>query len=168
MFRVNDLLDLPIISIADNEALHHVKNILLNKQESRLEAFICKQGVLSKQYILLPYKRIIALSPDGIMVKDMKSLSRAAQSDYGLPQINGIEHIVGKFIINNSGDILGIVRDIFFNPVNGAISAFEISEGYFDELLRGRRVIRYEAGFRFSDACMKKGENKGGAAFKPL
>lgn len=153
MFRVNDLLDLPIISIADNEALHTVKNVLVNEKEHKIAALICKQGVFSKQYIL-PYKKIIAVSSNGIMVKDMKSIFKVRQSDYKSPLITNSENIIGKFIINNNGDILGAVRDILFNPLNGEIAAFEVSEGYFDELIKGRRYVRYESRYRFSESCV--------------
>lgn len=155
MFRVNDLLDLPIISIADSEALHTVKNVLLNEKEHKILALICKQRVFSKQYIVLPYKKIIAVNSNGIMVKDTRSIFKVRQSDYKSPFITDCENIIGKFIINNNGEILGAVRDIFFNPLNGEIAAFEVSEGYFDELIKGRRCIRYETRYRFSESCVK-------------
>ncbi len=151
---MNDLFDLPVISIADDETLHTVKGVLLSEDRRKISALICKKGIVSKQIIVLPYKKVISVSSNGIMIKDMKSLFRMRQEECQLQEMMSCENIIGKFLINNSGDILGAVRDIFFNPLNGTVIAFEVSEGYLDELLKGRRQIPLESGCRFSDSCV--------------
>jgi uncharacterized protein YrrD len=51
------------------------------------------------------------------------------------------EKIVDNLILNNHGDIIGMITDLYFNEKDGYITAFEITEGYIDDIVSGRKII---------------------------
>jgi len=59
-------------------------------------------------------------------------------------------NILGKMVLSSRGDTLGIVRDLLIDTDSGIINAYELSEGYIDDIIKGRHIIELDCGHTLS------------------
>ncbi len=53
---------------------------------------------------------------------------------------------MGKRLISQGGDDLGVIDDLVFDPVSGAIAGYQVSGGVVRDLLEGKDYIPVAAG----------------------
>jgi uncharacterized protein YrrD len=140
MFRATDLIDLPIIALKEAKAPKcTAKSLLFDGLNNKIAAFVCKEGGLKKFCHAIFYEKIIAIDVNGIMIPDYKCIEKVP-----IKVIEGyipLEAIVNKTVKDRSGELHGIITDIYINLLNGKITGYELSEGYIDDLVNGRRKI---------------------------
>ena len=140
MMRVSDLIDLPIYTLLEGKSFKHsVKSLLLDGINNRVAAFVCKEGTLKKRYQLIPYERVISIDFNGIVVPDMACIEKATLKE--IHNFLQLDDILNKIVKSNNGDLYGILTDMYINPLTGRITSYELSEGYIDDLVNGRRRI---------------------------
>lgn len=140
MFRVSDLIDLPIKQLKNKgNPKHTVKSVLIDKETNRAAALICKEGTIKKNFKIIPYERIIAIDIDGVIVSDETCIAKVKTKE--IENYMQFCDIVNRTVTNPAGKLQGILTDVFINLLNGRITAYEISEGYLDDFVKGRKVI---------------------------
>lgn len=142
MFRVSDLAGLPVLKLGTKKQLCTVKNAVLDTTTNRIFALVCKESMLHKHMDIIPYKNIIILNTNHVIIEDQSCIRTIASLKKGTKQLSDCENIIRNMIINNNGDILGVITDIYFDKSNGNVISFEMSEGYFDDILSGRKVVK--------------------------
>jgi uncharacterized protein YrrD len=58
--------------------------------------------------------------------------------------------ILGKLVLGTHGEILGVIRDLLIDVDTGLIRAYELSEGYLDDFLKGRQIVSLEYGHKLN------------------
>lgn len=140
MFRVSDLIDLPIKTLNQDKTFKFsVKSVLLNGMENRVAAFICKEGTLKKMFHIIDYNKIISIDTNGVIIADLQCIQKIHAKE--LNNYMQMEQVIKKLVKNRTGELYGIVTDIYINLLNGKIVAYEMSEGYIDDLITGRKVV---------------------------
>lgn len=143
MFRISDLIDLPIITIKEQpNAKHFVKSVLLDGQKNRVAALVCKESQIKKYMKIIPYENIISVDINRVIVSDINCMRKI--SSKGLENLLLMDDVINKSIRSNTGDFEGVLTDLYINLLNGKIISFELSEGYIDDLMRGRKIIGFE------------------------
>lgn len=151
MAKANEWLDVPVIDIAGKNILCTVCDILLNDESAVLISFVCDKKGLKRNNSTLYLKDIISKSYDGIIVKNknvIKNLSSVKTMNNSLSYKNTI---LNKTVLNSKGEFIGIIRDMVFDLTAGYVLGFELSEGYFDDIFTGRKIIEAGSGYFFSD-----------------
>ena len=140
MFRVSDILDLPIIILTKNDSSKYtVKSLLIDGFSNRIAAIICKEGALKKSQRILSYNKIISIDTNGIIISEIKCIEKIALKN--LSNYLQLEAITNSIVKSSDGDLYGIITDIYINLLNGKITGYELSEGYLDDIVNGRRII---------------------------
>lgn len=151
MTKANEWLDVPVIDFATKNILCTICDILLNDESSAIISFVCDKKGLKKCNCTLYLKDIISKSYDGIIVKNndvIKNLLNIKTINNTLSYKN---IILNKTVLNSKGEFIGILRDMIFDLTAGYILGFEVSEGYFDDIFTGRKIIKAGSGYFFSD-----------------
>ncbi len=140
MFRISDLLDLPIKTIlSEDNTKYTVKSVLLDGNKNKLVAIVCKEGTIKKYCKTIPYERIISIDMNGVIISDENCIKKVKHSE--IVSYLQLEDILRKDVKSNTDDFYGILTDIYINLLTGAISGYELSEGYLDDFISGRRII---------------------------
>jgi uncharacterized protein YrrD len=105
----------------------------------RVAAIICKEGTLKKNYQIIPYEKIISIDANGIVISDVKSIEKQPAKERN--RFLQLDAVINKAVKSNYGELYGIITDIYINLLNGKITAYELSEGYIDDIVNGRRMI---------------------------
>lgn len=143
MFRLSDIIDLPIKQLNGKlNPKHTVKSILIDGRTNKAAALICKEGTIKKYVKIIPYERVVAIDMDGVIVTDETCIKKVQEKE--IESYLLYEDVVHKTISSSAGNLQGILTDIFINLLTGKITSLEISEGYLDDIVSGRKTVPSE------------------------
>ncbi len=149
MFRISDLVDLPIKCLnGDKKIRYTVKSLLIDGNNNKIAALVCKEGTFKKYIKVIAYERIIAIDINGIIVADEHCVAK--QSLHELNHYFQLEDIMNQLVLSNHGSLQGRITDIYINLVNGEIISYELSEGYLDDFINGRKIVGIEKGLKYN------------------
>jgi uncharacterized protein YrrD len=107
-----------------------------------VKGLLVKKGVLFKQIYFLSIENVASFGWDGIMVNGENQLEKL-KTDPGYTFAH--QHSLGgKMLISKSGDILGLLQDVYFQEEMGTIVGYEVTDGFFSEISEGNLVIQTE------------------------
>jgi len=113
-----------VLSRASAEELGVVSHILLDAHERQIVAVIIGQG---KKAQLVEWAHLSGFGPDAVMVSDEGSL-RPPADDRERAAADGRLDAVGKRTLTETGNELGALDDVVFDPETGAIETLLIGE----------------------------------------
>lgn len=144
-------MDVSVLDFETKSTIYTVSDILLNDESSTIISFICNKKGLKKSNYILYLKDIISKSYDGIIVKNQNAIKRLSNTKVTNNGLSYKDKILNKTVLNNKGELIGILRDMIFDLTAGYILGFELSEGYFDDIFTGRKLIKAGSGYFFSE-----------------
>jgi len=127
LLRATELAGLPVVSIADGEALADVKDVVYNPDKAHLLGFtLNKRGFLrGPMKAVLPMSAVAAIGRDAVMVADAgacdegSGLAAEAHSSAG-------RNVVGNDVLTDAGQRLGKVTDIVVAADSGEVFGYEL------------------------------------------
>jgi len=127
LVRATELAGLPVVSIAEGEALADVKDVLYNPDEGHLLGFtLNKRGFLKgPMKAVLPMSGVAGIGRDAVMVADADAcgekggLAAEAHSSAG-------RNVVGNDVLSDAGHRLGKVTDIVVAVDSGEVLGYEL------------------------------------------
>lgn len=146
IFRINDLIDLPVIDSMSARKLCSIKDVIIDIREYRVHALVCREKVLGRSLEAMPFKNVESISQNGIWVKGSFSHMCSRSLLTKQKRLKSYQHVLGKLVRSHEGESLGVIRDILFDTDTGIIKAYELSEGYIDDFLRGRHIVEMKSG----------------------
>lgn len=138
-----------------------VKDVIIDSKENRVYALVCKESLIKRSKEAIPYSSVISLSQNYVLITRKDSAVIHREIWYRNRHCMSYEFIIGKLVINSRGEILGIIRDLLIDAESGAIKAYELSEGYIDDIVKGRRIIELDKNCSFTEHSMVIKENSG-------
>ncbi|HYF82787.1 MAG TPA: PRC-barrel domain-containing protein [Clostridia bacterium] len=151
IFRVNDIVDLPVIESMSAQRLYTIRDVIIDMRESRVYALVCKERVFRRSLEAIPYRNISAITQNSVAVTGRTDQISLRVLSMKYRRFQSYKNILGKLVLNSRGETLGIIRDLIIDTSSGIIKAYELSEGYIDDILRGRHIIELECGHTLSD-----------------
>lgn len=146
IFRINDLIDLPVIDSMSAQKLCSIKDVIIDIREYRVHALVCRERMFRRSLEALPFKNVESISQNGIWtggnIGRMSSRGLLAKQK----RFKSYQYILGKLVHSSEGESLGVIRDILFDTNSGIIKAYELSEGYIDDFLSGRHIVEMKSG----------------------
>ena len=143
MFRISDLIDLPVLDTQSGKQVCTIKTLVFEKNKDRLKYLVCKESLLKKYTKVIPFWSVQRISRNGLYISHKNAITE-------LKNINKLKHsfvyydsIMNTLIMNSDQEILGIITDIYISEQNGKITAYEVSDGYLDDILRGRKILEH-------------------------
>jgi uncharacterized protein YrrD len=128
LLRATDIAGLPVVSIAEGEALADVKDVLYDPAQGRLLGFtLNKRGFLrGPMKAVLPMSGVAAIGRDAVMVAD----SGACEAK-GSPAVDDLSassghNVVGNDVLTDGGQRLGKVTDIVVAADSGEVLGYEL------------------------------------------
>ncbi|MCE7790927.1 PRC-barrel domain-containing protein [Salipaludibacillus sp. CUR1] len=68
---------------------------------------------------------------------------------------HGKDRMIGKPVVKQDGDMVGIVEDVYFLPNSGRILGYELTEGLFEDFKRGIMVKKTgDSGISFKGSSL--------------
>lgn len=135
------LLDMPVFSINEAEAIGVVKNIIIDPVEKCLLALAVDKRGWYHDVRVIPAAKIRSIGEDVINIDEKQSAQRAVN----LPRIVENMHkpfsLVGSRIISDDGHLLGKVERFYLEREGGRISRLDIAGGPLSGLWSGHTSV---------------------------
>lgn len=133
MRRMRDLIRIPVIDQKTGERLGSVKDILFDEKSNIVTAVI-----LEKDSLLKPHLKTVARVD--ILSFDKESLS-VSQIGQCKPCGMSWSEKVGSKVFSGDGEIKGTVGDVFVDNLVQNVLGYEISDGLFADIFKGRETV---------------------------
>lgn len=130
---------MPVIGMKNGLNLGEVSDIQISGDGQVKGLLVQKGGFLKKTYFLY-INDVSSFGSDGVMVYDQSVLQPVKnKNDYTLESDN---KLVGKVMMTREGEKLGFLEDVYFQEEVGKIVGYELSDGFFSDMLEGKRVVK--------------------------
>ena len=116
--------------------------------------FIWKKRLLKKEFSIISLDDLSLITKDGIHIKSHKTSKEFEYNNRKFFGLSYIHDILNKIVLSNEGEVIGIIRDIFLDIEKGIYFGFEISEGYIDDIITGRKLIEVGAGYKIDSHAL--------------
>lgn len=150
MFRINDMIDLPVIQSITRQRLCTIRDVIIDMHENRVYAFVCKERILKRSLEAISYRNIIAITQNSVIAEGKTSQISIDELSMEHRRFQSYRKVLGKMVLSSKGETLGIIRDLLIDTSTGIIKAYELSEGYLDDILKGRHIVELESGHTLS------------------
>ncbi len=147
--KANEIIEANVLNFESKNNICKIEDILVNNEVTKIIGLLCgNKGIKKRKYILY-LKDIISKSYDGIFVKNSNSIIDIAKLKTINAGLSYRDNILNKIVLNSKGELIGILRDMIFGFTAGELLGFELSEGYFDDIFTGRKLIKAGSGYYF-------------------
>jgi uncharacterized protein YrrD len=138
--KYSEVIGLPVICVENGKKIGIIKDVLFCTKYREVKAFqLERKGCnIRKKVILL--KDVLSLGKDALIVNDCNctaTLNKVEKTD----ELKYRGKIKGLKVFSKAGDDLGIVNDIIFDYKNGLIEGVEVSDGFLQDIVLGRKVV---------------------------
>lgn len=151
MIKESEILGLSVIIQRSGEKIGNVKKVIYSKNRSKVLALLINEGGYFRESKIIRYKNIRSIGQDTVIIESEKSIEIAST----IPQI--AEALTNKTQINNyeiifdNGEALGYIKDIIINEKNGKVIGFIVTEGFVEDLRKGRSILPRMEGISYSE-----------------
>lgn len=105
-----------------------------------VKGLLVKKGVLIKKTFCIDVQKVTSFGYDGVMVEDgyvLEPLTEPAEYTF-----ENNDRLLGRMMISKEGERLGFLEDVYFMEEVGTIIGYELSDGFFSDIMEGKRVIK--------------------------
>jgi sporulation protein YlmC with PRC-barrel domain len=113
-----------VISRASAGDLGIVSHFLVDVGQRRIAALVVGRGRKAR---LIDWAQVSGFGPDAVMVSDEGSL-RAAAGDREQAAADGKLDMLGKRTLTETGNEVGTISDVTFDPATGAVEMLQIGD----------------------------------------
>lgn len=111
-----------------------VQEVLISDDGTRICGLVLDGGGWLHGRRVLDYRAIVAVGESHLLARGRQYLSddapvRCCQELQGLP------------VLRSTGEEMGALDDVQFDPATGRVTALQLSRGFVDDLLRGKESI---------------------------
>ncbi|KAF0819304.1 MULTISPECIES: PRC-barrel domain-containing protein [unclassified Cytobacillus] len=133
------LKGLPVFELKTGDKAGVICDLSISDTGKVLGLLLRKGALLKKTYII-NIEDVTSFGWDGVMIEDSSVLQALPKhDDYTCETHN---RLTGKMIMSREGERLGLLEDVYFREELGTIVGYELSDGFFSDVLEGKRVIK--------------------------
>ena len=127
----------PVFETKSGKKIGEVTDLYISN-DGIVEGLLVKKGVFFKQSCFLDIQNVASFGWDGVMIEDESELEKQRESsEYTLAH-----SLEGMMMLTKSGSSLGLLKDVYFQEELGTIIGYEITDGFFSDIMEGKQVIQ--------------------------
>lgn len=130
---------LPVFEIKSGSKLGEVSDINISN-DGKVKGLIVKNGVFFSKAKMISMQNVSSFGNDGVMIETRELLESI--QDKVINTFENQDRLSGKVIMTKEGEHLGILEDVYFQEELGTIVGYELSDGFFSDIIDGKRVVK--------------------------
>jgi len=140
VIRYKKLLTLKILDRDTREPIGKIEEIICSDDFKKVDYLVIKNGNLIKNKAIIRFDDIHFINKDQVVyIKAANDLDDKMERNISSEKEGS--KLFNKEIIDENEECIGYVRDIVINKDNGKIEGFIITEGIFEDLIKGRNYL---------------------------
>ena len=113
-----------VVSRTTAEELGKLAHIVIDVKRRRVTSLVVKKG---RKAVLIAWDQVSGFGPDAVMIADETALHEP-RDDHEHAAADGKLDLVGKRTLSDTGNDLGTVTDVVFEPNTGAIESILVDD----------------------------------------
>ena len=142
MKKVSDIVGMEVVD-SKGGTIGEVEEVLCSRARGRIMGIIIKRKKPARGQAIVHYKDILSFGDDLLIVND-----RLTKNNADIPPdiVRTLEEedITGYTVITAEGKELGTISDVMISDANGSIEGYLVAGDLFDDLVKGRKMLRLE------------------------
>ncbi|MCM3179841.1 PRC-barrel domain-containing protein [Cytobacillus horneckiae] len=135
------LKGLSVIEVDSGNCLGEVCDLSIS-HDGLVKGLLVKTGSFFKKTYFLDINDVSSFGWDGVMIPK-GSIMHPLTKDQTFT-VAGENRLAGKMMMTREGDRLGLLEDVYFHEEVGTIVGYELSDGFFSDVLEGKKVVKTE------------------------
>jgi len=138
--RRDEIIGLPAINKEDGKKLGYVKDIIVKTGKKRITGVLVESEGFLKRLFFIPLDKICVFGDVAVIVNINSSSVQNIKKNN-----KGYEHAsspIGVQVMTKDGNEIGVISNIILDESDGSIQGYEVSQGFFDDLFKGRMHFR--------------------------
>jgi uncharacterized protein YrrD len=133
------LKGLPIFELKTGSKIGEVCDLNISNN-GVVRGLLVKKGVFFKKTYIINVQNVSSFGFDGVMIEDREVLEPL--TEHKEFTFENRDRLSGRMMMTNEGERLGMLEDVYFLEEAGTIVGYELSDGFFSDIIEGKRVVR--------------------------
>lgn len=133
------LKGLPIFELKTGSKIGEVCDLNISN-DGIVRGLLVKKGVFFKKTYIINVQNVSSFGFDGVMIEDREVLEPL--TEHKEFTFENRDRLLGRMMMTNEGERLGMLEDVYFLEEAGTIVGYELSDGFFSDIIEGKRVVR--------------------------
>ncbi len=146
MRRRSELIGLLVLTKDGARRLGQVADVLVSASDGRVIGLLLTGGSAFLGHRVYPYEEVAAIGNGAVLVNSESAVISTRDGGKLKQLLARHNEVVGKRILSESGDDLGVVADLVFDPDTGRVLGYEVSGGVVQDIVSGRRFLSVGSG----------------------
>lgn len=156
--RRTDVIGLPVLTFGEGRRLGEVGDLLVNAPDGRVIGLLLAGGNALLGHRVYPFEEVRAIGDGAVLVSDPGAVLLTRRVRRIERVLRRHTELVGKRLVSERGDHVGVIDDLVFDPASGRIQGFEVSGGFVRDVVDGKVFVPVSSGLRWgSDAVICTG-----------
>ncbi|ALS23163.1 MULTISPECIES: PRC-barrel domain-containing protein [Paenibacillus] len=141
MKKARDVIGLPIICVETGKQVGHTKDLLMD-EGWQVEALLLEARHWFSDMTCIASADVVALGDDAVTIRSEEAVRSIEADKVFRTLLFGDSKLKGLPVITVNGQQLGMVEDVYLEPVVGIkVIGYELTEGFISDLKEGRRWL---------------------------
>lgn len=139
LYRYSEVLNLPVICAGSGKKAGSVTDVVFSPGNREVKALLLEDRGLSLKKRAVFLEDMLKLGNDAVIIDSMSCVSSIGRTAFA--KAFGKRGLLGLRVFSKAGGDIGVVKDILFDIQTGRIEGFEISDGLFQDVMQGRKIL---------------------------
>lgn len=140
VIRYKQLITQKIMDKTMNNTIGSIKDVLYSEDYRKVNYLVVKNTNLFRNKIIIDYSSLSFLKNNIIIYNESKDIFDI-KLDKFTENIQEGSKLLNKEIKNEQDECIGFIKDVVIDRESGKVDGFIITEGIFEDLLKGRNYI---------------------------
>jgi Uncharacterized protein conserved in bacteria len=140
MQKLRRLLGLPVLEIEHGTQIGEVQEVVLNVEQAAVAGVVIAEPGWFSDERGIAFGDLHSIGRDAVTVKSA-AVVRKFSATLEAAGVHKLQALCDKQIYTESGDYLGVMTDVAYDPETGEIRFYELSDGFITDFLSGRLVM---------------------------
>ncbi|MDQ0090047.1 uncharacterized protein YrrD [Paenibacillus anaericanus] len=151
--RLQEMIGLAVYDVEGGKQVGKVLDIMLDDNWTITGILLVGKHMFSTGKKAVLWDDIVAYGEDAVMIRNQQAVHKQEAENIQQTFLTGNGKLKEVSVLTGDGTMIGHVTDVYFNhELGNTITGIEISDGFFSDVMEGRKMLPYTPG-------MTKGEN---------
>lgn len=143
LIKGTNVIGLQVITIEKGRDVDNIKDLVYDPYDNTVKALVVDNGGLFSEAKVIPLESVYSIGQDAVIVQSEKSVRKVSDLPNRVQSIaTHNQYLTKARIVTDTGDELGSVTDIYFDPATGRVHELEVSQGGINNLTSGKKRIK--------------------------
>lgn len=143
MKQSNEVIGLPVISLADGQEIGTVKSLVINPDKGSVDFLTVEHEDWQVSVRAIPFRKVIGIGEYAVTVESENAIIDLNEIPIANQLVNKKIKIIGTKVMTRKGQLLGDVKEYYVNDDNGHIVAADIKVSEKDVVLASDLVLTF-------------------------